>query len=119
MHTFRDTGGIDLAEQSSSAKNAERMLKREPRKNLLSGTTEWNRELGGVRGGLAPLRRMLTGLRRLKFWLNASIYTNLICRLNVQKHYGQTKAIQPFKPYRVCHMTHSDSSWSTGITKVF
>ena len=42
MHTFRDTGGIDLAEQSSSAKNAERMLKREPRKNLLSGTTEWN-----------------------------------------------------------------------------
>ena len=48
MHTFRDTGGIDLAEQSSSAKNAERMLKREPRKNLLSGTTEWNRELEGV-----------------------------------------------------------------------
>ena len=35
MHTFRDTGEIDLAEQSSSAKNAERMLKREPRKNLL------------------------------------------------------------------------------------
>ena len=52
MHTFRDTGGIDLAEQSSSAKNAERMLKREPRKNLLSGTTEWNRELGGYEGGL-------------------------------------------------------------------
>ena len=54
MHTFRDTGGIDLAEQSSSAKNAERMLKREPRKNLLSGTTEWNRELGGYGGGLPP-----------------------------------------------------------------
>ena len=95
MHTFRDTGGIDLAEQSSSAKNAERMLKREPRKNLLSGTTEWNRELGGYgRVDLPPPRRLLKReLRKKKACISESMH------FSTMHHRRKKSLVDAFYPY--------------------
>ena len=114
MHTFRDTGGIDLAEQSSSAKNAERMLKREPRKNLLSGTTEWNRELGGYGGGACPPRRMLKReLRKKKACISESMH------FSTMHHRRKKSLVDAFYPYLMLKPTKSEKNFRKKNFRIF
>ena len=76
-----------------------RLLKRELRKKVLSGTTEWNRELGGA----CPPRRLLKReLRKKKACISESMH------FSTMHHRRKKSLVDAFYPYLMLKPTKSE-----------
>merc|ERR1719369_1321687 len=93
------------------------MLKREPRKNLLSGSTEWNRELGGYGGGLPPptyaqARTAEEPLKRKKgLYLGKKACISESMHFSAMHYRRKKSSVDAFYPYLMLKPTKSEKKF--------